>query len=107
MKWLLRFNLKTYILILIVVLTVIGTVQHGIFITLPQILIAVFTATSLDLFINYIKLKKIIFPSSALITGMIIALVLSPGAKWFIPLIASFVAIAQKTDHSLQRQTYI
>lgn len=90
------FSIKTYMLILLIALAVTGIVRYGIFITLPQVLIAVFTATAVELFINRIKLKKIIFPSSAFITGMIIALVLVPGVKWFIPLIASFVAITQK-----------
>jgi Na+-translocating ferredoxin:NAD+ oxidoreductase RnfD subunit len=96
MKHLLKLNLKTYMLGLLIVLAVIGISQQGISITLPQTLIAILTAILLGLLINYIKLKKIIFSSSAFISGLIIALVLSPQVKWFIPLIASSVAIAQK-----------
>jgi Na+-translocating ferredoxin:NAD+ oxidoreductase RnfD subunit len=81
---------------LLVVLAIIGMFQQGVAITLLQILIAISVTSIIDISINYIKHKKIIFPSSALITGIIIALVLSPGIRWFIPLIASFIAILQK-----------
>lgn len=93
MNRLLRLDLKIYMLCLLAASAVIGMVQHGITATLPQVLIALFTAGLADVLISYIKNKKIIFPLSALISGMIIALVLSPGVKWFIPLVASLAAI--------------
>ena len=64
--------------------------------TLPQIFIAVGTAAAIDGAILYRKKGRPLFPSSAVITGLLIALVLSPGQRWYVPLIAAGIAIGQK-----------
>ncbi|NQT46179.1 MAG: RnfABCDGE type electron transport complex subunit D [Candidatus Omnitrophica bacterium] len=93
---LLGYNPKRYMLGLLAVLAVIGMFQHGLSATLPQMMIAVLTATLIDISIGYKKNGKIAFPQSAFITGMIIGMVLSPGVRWYIPLAASSAAIIQK-----------
>lgn len=96
MRNLFKLDIKTYMLCLLIILAIIGTFQQHVSVILPQILIAVLTATSLDILINLKKSRRVIFPSSAFITGMIIALVLSSGISWFIPMTASVIAIIQK-----------
>lgn len=87
---------KAYMSSLLLVLAVFGAWQQGFLNIYQQLLSAVATAMTLDLIINYLKRRKFIIPSSAFITGMIVALVLSPEVHWYIPMTASAVAIAQK-----------
>jgi Na+-translocating ferredoxin:NAD+ oxidoreductase RnfD subunit len=96
MKNLFRLSPKTYMTGLLLVLAAIGIFQQGYRDTFVLLILAVSTSVFLDLYIRYFKTKRIIFPSSAFISGMIIALVLSAVNKWYIPVIASCVAILQK-----------
>jgi Na+-translocating ferredoxin:NAD+ oxidoreductase RnfD subunit len=91
-----KLSSKTYLLILLFMLAILGAFQQGIQNVYQQLLLAVATAVVLDVIISYIKSKRLIIPSSALITGMIIAMVLGIGAAWYIPVVASAIAIIQK-----------
>ena len=57
---------------------------------------AVLSAVVVDMSIAYILRREYIFPSGAIITGLIIAMVLSPQEPWYIPLITSAIAILSK-----------
>jgi Na+-translocating ferredoxin:NAD+ oxidoreductase RnfD subunit len=91
-----KLNPKTYISILLLILAVYGAWQQGIQNIYLQLLLAISTAVAIDVIISYIKKKQLIFPSSAFITGIIIAMVLSPNIYWYIPVIAAAIAILQK-----------
>lgn len=91
-----RISLKTYMAGLLIILAIIGGFQQGFKDVAIQLVLTVAAAVILDLAINWVKIKKIIFPSSAFITGMIIALVLSPNSNLYIPVCASVAAISQK-----------
>lgn len=92
----LKLNVKEQLILVLVVLGTIGVARHGTGGTIPQILIAVGTAAAIDEAIFYLRKKRLFFPSSAVITGLLIAFVLSPGQKWFAPLIAAAIAIGLK-----------
>jgi enediyne biosynthesis protein E5 len=96
MNNLLKLSPKTYMAGLLVTLAIWGTVQQGYKETMPQLILAVLAAVLLDFIWYYAKTKKILFPSSAFITGIIIGLVLSPGISWYIPVISALLAIGQK-----------
>ena len=81
---------------LLIVLAIIGIIQIGYKSVCLQIILAILSSLALDFFIHYRKTKKSIFPSSAFITGLIIALVLSPQTKWYICVFASIIAIFSK-----------
>ena len=81
---------------LLAALAVIGGFQQGFRNIIPQVALAVLTAVIFDMLLRYFSRKETVFPSSAFITGMIIALVLSPGIRWYVPVAASGVAILQK-----------
>jgi Na+-translocating ferredoxin:NAD+ oxidoreductase RnfD subunit len=91
-----KFSAKTYMSIMLLMLAGFGTQQQGFNNVYQQLLLAVTTAIVLDIFINYIRKKQFILPSSAFITGMIIALVLIPGTHWYVSVIAASIAILQK-----------
>jgi len=59
-------------------------------------LIAVLSALGFETLINYLKNKNFIFSESAIISGLIIGLVLSSDAPWWIFVAASGFAIASK-----------
>lgn len=83
------------VLILLILATV-GVFQQGAGYLLPQLAISVLTAVGLDYVIIYIKSKKILFSTSAVISGLIIALILKPGVSWYIPILAALIAIGSK-----------
>lgn len=89
-------TLKTKLFFILLILTIIGVIKNGFLSTFPQIIIAVITATVLDLTINYLKNKKIIFPDSAIISGLFIATALSINSIWYIPFSAAVFAIIIK-----------
>ncbi len=91
-----RITIKTYMGLILLVLTIIGIVNNGIANTLPQVLIALVTTIFLDLIINYFKKKTFILPDSATISALFIATALSMNQPWYIPLIASAIAIISK-----------
>ena len=83
------------VLVLLILATV-GVFQQGAGYLLPQLAISVLTAVGLDYVIVYIKSKKILFSTSAVISGLIIALILKPGVSWYIPIFAALIAIGSK-----------
>lgn len=87
---------KAYMSTLLLILAGFGIWQQGIKNIYLQLLIAITSTIALELIISYIKNKRFILPSSAFITGIIIAMVLSPNIYWYIPLVAAFIAISQK-----------
>jgi len=91
-----KTNIKNQMVLMLFVLTVANIFQQELKHVLPQILISVFTAAGLDLLINYIKSRKVFFPTSAVISGLIISLVLTPDASWYIPIAAAVIAIGSK-----------
>ncbi|MDP2939158.1 MAG: RnfABCDGE type electron transport complex subunit D [Candidatus Omnitrophota bacterium] len=92
-----KLSIKTYMMIFLLFLIVLGFYEQNNFINLTiQIIASVFTAVLLDLVINYLKNKKFIFPSSAVISGLIVGMVLSSGQNIFYYVIASALAILSK-----------
>lgn len=87
---------KTYMSFLLLLLAGVGIFQQGINSVYLQLILAIGVSIALDTLITLIKTKRLILPSSAFITGMIIAMVLSPNVNWRIPVVAAFIAILQK-----------
>jgi Na+-translocating ferredoxin:NAD+ oxidoreductase RnfD subunit len=84
-----------HVIFVLMVLAVAGTFRHGLQ-TLPQIGIAVAAAVLFDYLFVLMKSKSHFFSLSAIISGLIIALVLKPGIHWYIPLLAALIAILSK-----------
>lgn len=87
---------KTYMGLILLVLTTIGIIKNGIFQTLPQIIIALAATIILDLTINYYKEKTFVLPDSATISALFIATALSIGQTWYVPLTAGVIAVLSK-----------
>ena len=87
------YNLMIFILILF---SLFGIYKFGYKSTLLQLFIAVIVSCLLDSLFNYFKYKNFKVSKSGIITGFFIALVLTDGQPWYIPFIASVIAIFSK-----------
>ena len=61
-----------------------------------NLIIALLTTVILDLILTYVKEKRFYIPSSAVITGLLIGGILPSEIPFYIPLIASLLAILSK-----------
>jgi Na+-translocating ferredoxin:NAD+ oxidoreductase RnfD subunit len=87
---------KGYALLVLLALTVIASVGSFASQGIGNIVIAVCTAGLLDLGIMYMLKRKRLIPDGAILTGLIVALVLSPSSSWFVTVAAAAIAIISK-----------
>lgn len=98
-----KLSAKGYMILFLILLALWGGLQQGGFkIVLLPIFTAIITAVLLDLILCYIKNKKVIIPSSAIITGFIVAMVMVPYQRMIYCITASTIAILSK--HFIQRE---
>lgn len=91
-----RLDIYSHMIMMLSILAVVGIFQHEAGSTVPQLLISVSVAVTLNLVINYLKDKKIYYSKSATISGLIVAMALPRGIIWYIPLCAAAIAIISK-----------
>ncbi len=89
-------NLNYFTIFTLTALVFIAMLSLGLEKRLTLILTSIITASLADLGINYFKNGKIFFPSTAIIIGLIIGLLLTPTLPLYIPVIVSFLAILSK-----------
>ncbi len=87
---------KGTVVAVLLLLAIVAAPRAGVGNVLPQIGLAVAAAGLLDLFILRFRLRKWTFPSSAVISGLVVSLVLAPRQPWVVPLSAGFMAIGSK-----------
>ena len=86
---------KGLALIVLVILLVVAGATHASLVA-PGVVAAVVAATAVDAPILKILKKRWAFPSGALLTGLIVAMVLSPYQKWYIAAATAAIAIVSK-----------
>lgn len=86
---------KGLALIVLVILLVVAGATHASLVA-PCVVAAVVAATAVDAPILKILKKRWAFPSGALLTGLIVAMVLSPYQKWYIAAATAAIAIVSK-----------
>lgn len=64
--------------------------------TVPAIVEAVLGATVVDAGLMYLRKGIVIVPDSALVSGLIVALVLSPGQAWYVPVATGATAVVSR-----------
>jgi len=82
--------------VFLIILTSIQIYEIGIANTLPQVAVAVIFAALLDIILTYHKEKRTFFPSSAIITGLLISTGLTINTKLWIVIIITIIAVASK-----------
>jgi Na+-translocating ferredoxin:NAD+ oxidoreductase RnfD subunit len=98
LSWLLRFfrTPKGLLLIILVILVAVAEPAARFRFVLPGVFQAVLFAAVLDAIILRIAREEWEFPSGAMLTGLIIAMVLSPHEPWYVFAWTSAIAIASK-----------
>jgi Na+-translocating ferredoxin:NAD+ oxidoreductase RnfD subunit len=87
---------KGSLLPILVLIAAIAAPAEGIGRVLPNILCAVAAAGIVDLTIIWVMRGTWVFPSGALLTGLIVALVLSPIEPWYVAAATAAIAIGSK-----------
>jgi len=90
------FGIRRQMIAALLVFVGVGAFLFGVENTLPQVLAASFVAVILDFFLQYIQRKKFYFSETALITGLIIALVLDLNTPLLVVALAAIIAILGK-----------
>lgn len=87
---------KGILLALFALIGVVAVADEGVAEALPPVLSAMATAAVLDVAIARLGRKVWVFPSGGLLTGLIIAFVLSAQESWIVPIAATTLAITSK-----------
>ena len=87
---------KGLLIIILAGLTAIAAPHAGIRLVAPGLISAVIAAGLLDLFIMRLKRNAWEFPDGAVLTGLFVAMVLSPHQAWYVSPITSLIAIISK-----------
>jgi len=90
-----KFTIKSYVAVFLIVIagSALSSIQNYSLFT--QLAFAPILAATIDIVIDYVKEKKLILPSSAIISGLFIALILPP-ASVTILFAAALIAILSK-----------
>ena len=87
---------KGLLIIVLVVLTALAASGAGLALVAPGLAGAVVVAMLIDVTVFRMKKRKWVFPSGALLTGLIIAMILSPREPWYVATVTSAIAMVSK-----------
>src|SRR5512146_976116 len=87
---------KGLLTIVLAGLTALAAPHEGLAHVLPGLAGAVLVAGALDVVILRLRHPRWEFPGGAVLTGLIVAMVLSPFEPWWVPAVTSAIAIASK-----------
>jgi Na+-translocating ferredoxin:NAD+ oxidoreductase RnfD subunit len=94
---------KGYLLLVLALLAVLASADGGARRAIPALLGAVAAAMLVDLAIVRVWRGVWFFPSGALLSGLIVALVLSRTEPWYVPAVTAAIAVASKYVLSTRR----
>jgi Na+-translocating ferredoxin:NAD+ oxidoreductase RnfD subunit len=87
---------KGLLIIILVALLVPAAIGAGFSVVAPGVVAAVLSAMVFDGFVLRIQKKRWVFPDGALLTGLIVAMVLSPHGPWYVAAITATAGVACK-----------
>jgi Na+-translocating ferredoxin:NAD+ oxidoreductase RnfD subunit len=87
---------KGLLTIVLVMLTAFAAPTEGLSLVGPELLGAVAVAAAIDLVVLRVRNGGWEFPSGAVLTGLIVAMVLTPREPWYVPAVTSAIAIVSK-----------
>src|SRR6266566_1069634 len=87
---------KGLLIIILAVLVALAAPHEGLRLVIPELLAAVVAAGLLDAVILRMKRRAWEFPSGAVLTAVIAAMILSAQAPWYVAMITSMIAIISK-----------
>ena len=87
---------KGLVLIVLAILAIIASAGEGVRLVAPGLAGATGAAMLVDAPILRIREDEWLFPDGALITGLIIAMILSPHERWYVAVVTSVLAVLSK-----------
>ena len=87
---------KGYLVIILVLIAAIAAPSQGLTFALTDLVGASVAAVVVDMAIVWYRRREVAFQSGGLLTGMIVALVLSAQQPWYVPVVTSIIAIFVK-----------
>jgi Na+-translocating ferredoxin:NAD+ oxidoreductase RnfD subunit len=87
---------KGLLTIVLVILLACAAPAEGISLVAPKLAAAVLAASLLDVFLLRYFRGEWQFPSGAILSGLLVAMILSPREPWFVPACSSAIAILSK-----------
>ena len=87
---------KGLVLIVLAILVVLAAPSEGIALVVPGLVSAVTVAGMIDALILRVKQKAWEFPDGAILTGLFVAMILSPQQPWYVTACTSAIAIVSK-----------
>jgi Na+-translocating ferredoxin:NAD+ oxidoreductase RnfD subunit len=87
---------KGLLIVILVVMAVVATLGEGIGLVAPGLVSAVGVAMLIDAPYLWMGDGRWVFPDGALLTGLIVAMILSPHQPWYVAAVASGVAVLSK-----------
>jgi enediyne biosynthesis protein E5 len=87
---------KGLLIIILTILTIIATPHEGVRLVAPGLVGAIVAAGLIDALILRMKRDSWQFPDGAVLTGLFVAMVLSPHQPWYIPTCTAVIAIISK-----------
>lgn len=97
-------SVYVWVMIALSIMAIAGMYVNGFEKTLPVILVAILTTSILDILIEKLIHKRMIFPYSAIISGLIIGSIVSFEDPLHVPLLAAAIAIISK--HAIKFKIY-
>jgi Na+-translocating ferredoxin:NAD+ oxidoreductase RnfD subunit len=91
---------KGLLLIIFVGLLAVSCLNVDATVVMPKVIVAAVTAAVVDIAVTYVRRREWILPDGAVLTGMIVAFVLTPQESWFVLIVIVAGAILSK--HALR-----
>lgn len=95
---------KGMLLVFLSILALLGLLQSRSGAGLAHLLVAVATAVVIDAGTNYLLRRKRRLPDSAILTALIVSMVLSPAAPWYVSVSATGIALLSKLLFHIRRK---
>ena len=87
---------KGLLLVALVVILIVAALHEGVANVMPGLAAAIVVGAVLDAVILRVRRQRWVFPDGAILTGMLVAMVLSPHEPWWVPSIATTVGVLAK-----------
>ena len=87
---------KGLLIVILVWLVAVASVRGGVALIIPGIVGALAAAIAIDVPILRLRRRRWVFPDGAVLTGLIVAMVLSPHEPWYVPTVTAGIAVASK-----------
>ncbi len=87
---------KGLLLVALTVIMVVATLHEGVAQVMSGLTAAIIAGAGLDAVILRVRRRRWVFPDGAILTGMLVAMVLSPRERWWVPAISTIVGVVAK-----------